>query len=158
MKDSQLIECKTLQGNTKMVPLEKFIFKPSGYAVVFNDHKVLLLKTKSTGKYWFPGGGTHLGERLEEGLKREVREETGIDVEIIRLLKFKELFFYYEPLDEAYHALSFFYLCKPLSITLAADDEVDQEDESEKPRWVELDTLRVTDMQTGAEDILTLTK
>ena len=106
-----LVECLTLHGNKKMIPREKLVFRPAAYAVIINKGKVLLLKTKSTGKYWFPGGGIDLGEKLEEGLRREVREETGIELVIKKFLSFQEIFFYYEPLDEAYQNFSFFYLC-----------------------------------------------
>jgi 8-oxo-dGTP pyrophosphatase MutT (NUDIX family) len=68
---------------------------------------VLLLNTRSTGKYQLPGGGVETGERIEDALRREVREETGIEVEVERFLGFKEDFFYYDPWDEAYHSLLF---------------------------------------------------
>jgi mutator protein MutT len=141
-----------------MIPKEKLVFRSSGYAVVVHEGKVLLCNTKSTGKYWFPGGGVVLGEKLEEAIKREVREETGIEIEIEKFLTFKEVFFYYEPLDEAYQNFLFFYLCKPISTTLLSDDLVDQQDESEKPRWVELKSLKKEEMQSGAEDIFELLK
>jgi hypothetical protein len=31
---------------------------------------------------------------------------------------------------------------------------VDQEDESEKPRWIDLRSIKKEEMQTGAEEIL----
>lgn len=102
------IECTTLFGKKKMIPVEKLVFRPGAYAVIINDGKILLLSSKNTGKYWFPGGGIELAETLEKGMKREVKEETGIEIEVVKFLHFKELFFYYDPFDEAYHNFLFF--------------------------------------------------
>ena len=151
-----LVECTTLHGDKKMIAKEKLVFRPAGYAVVIDGGKILLNNTKSTGKYWFPGGAVDLGEKLEDAIKREVREETGIEIEIEKFLLFKEMFFYYEPSDEAYQNFSFFYLCKPRTIELLADDKVDQEDESEKPRWIDLKSIKKEEIQTGAEEIFQL--
>jgi len=52
--------------------------------VVFNDaKKVLVLKTWMSGKneWVLPGGGLHRGEDLISGLLREVREETGMELQ-----------------------------------------------------------------------------
>ncbi|MFH1287001.1 MAG: NUDIX domain-containing protein [Candidatus Magasanikbacteria bacterium] len=151
-----LVECTTLHGDKKMIAKDKLVFRPAGYAIIINNGKVLLCNTKSTGKYWFPGGGVDLGEKLEDAIKREVREETGIEIEVEKFLKFQEVFFYYEPLDEAYQNLSFFYLCKAVTTKLLDDDKVDQEDESEKPRWIDLKSIKKEEMQTGSEEIFQL--
>ncbi|MFA6215316.1 MAG: NUDIX domain-containing protein [Patescibacteria group bacterium] len=150
------IECLTLEGGKKMIPKEKLIFRPAAYAVIIDDGKILLCSTKSTGKYWFPGGGVNLGETLVSAMEREVLEETGIKIEIEKFLAFREVFFYCEPLDEAYQNFSFFYLCRPKTKTLLADNEVDQTDESEKPRWVGLKSLKKEQLQPGVEEIIQL--
>ncbi len=64
---------------------------------------------RSTGKWFLPGGGSEVAERLEEALRREVREETGLEIDIERFVAFKEDFFYYDPTDFAFHGLMFFY-------------------------------------------------
>ncbi len=151
-----MIECTTLTGGKKLVPKEKLVFRPAAYGVILDGRKILLMKTKSTGKYWTPGGGIDLGESIHDALIREIKEETGVEIEIQKLLKFDESFFYYEPKDEAYHSYSFFYLCEAKTTKLLKDHEVDPNDESEKPRWVNLDTVKKEDMQTGAEGILSL--
>ncbi len=53
--------------------------------IVLNDGKVLLVrrgKQPGYGKWSIPGGMLELGETLEEGMKREIREECSIEVEL----------------------------------------------------------------------------
>lgn len=76
-----LIECVTHYGKTKQVPKDRLTFRPSVYGIVVNDGKVLLLDTVHTGTYSLPGGGIEIGETLEIALKREVWEETGIEID-----------------------------------------------------------------------------
>lgn len=53
-----------------------------------NDHgEVLLQKRSQTEEDWgFPGGILELGESYEEAAVREVKEETGLDVEVNSLI------------------------------------------------------------------------
>jgi 8-oxo-dGTP diphosphatase len=56
----------------------------SAGAVVLNDEgKILLIRGPCRG-WEQPGGQVELGESIEEAVKREVKEETGIDIEIIK--------------------------------------------------------------------------
>jgi 8-oxo-dGTP diphosphatase len=59
-----------------------------GYAVIVREGRVLLpLWIEPAVPMWtLPGGGIELHEDLEEGIVREVREETGYDVTLGRLL------------------------------------------------------------------------
>ncbi|HSD83403.1 MAG TPA: NUDIX domain-containing protein [Anaerolineae bacterium] len=147
-----LIECRTLFGQKKSIPAERVSFRPSAYGIIVQADKVLLVNMRSTGKLFLPGGGSEVHERLEEALHREVREETGLEIEIERFVGFKEDFFYYDPLDVAFHGLMFFYLCRPLTLQLAAADQID-DDEVEKPRWVPIDQLRLEDIHSHGEII-----
>lgn len=142
-----MVECRTLFGEIKLLPAERLTFRPSAYAIIHHDDKVLLLNMRSTGKLFPPGGGSEVGEQLEQALHREVREETGLEIEIERFVGFKEEFFYYDPLDFAFHGLMFFYLCKPLTWQLATDDEI-EDGEVERPRWVPIAQLRPADIQS----------
>ena len=55
--------------------------------VVLNDAGELLLVRHSYGgrKWFLPGGGHHGGESPAETLVREMREETGLEVQVTRL-------------------------------------------------------------------------
>ena len=135
------VECISIKGGKVTVPIEKLVFRPSVYGVVIHDGKILMIRNKSNGKLFFPGGGVNLSETLPDALKREVLEETGIEIEVDRFLHFKEQFFYWDPGDEAYHMFNFFYNCRPNTFKLLEDDKVDDE-EAEKPRWIDVDKIR----------------
>lgn len=56
-------------------------------AVVFDGAGRLLLHRRADNDHWaLPGGGMDPGESIAETCRREVREETGLEVEIVRLI------------------------------------------------------------------------
>ncbi len=53
-------------------------------AVLLDDkNRVALINAKNRGYYKLPGGGIDDGELIREGLRREVREEAGFEVDIL---------------------------------------------------------------------------
>jgi len=150
-----LVACTTLYGEKKNIPSEKLFFRPAAYAVIIDGGKILLMKARMTGKYWFPGGSVEVGEKLEDALRREVREEAGIEIKVEKFLTFREVFFYHDQRDEAYQNFSFFYICKAKTAGLIADDKVD-DDAVEKPRWVEIKSIKKDELQPGVKEILDL--
>ena len=56
-------------------------------AVIFNPQKdkVLLTRRSDDGSWCVPGGGMDPGESAEETCRREVLEETGLQVRVLRL-------------------------------------------------------------------------
>ena len=149
------IKCKNNYGEDVEISKDKFFFRPSAYGVIVGSGKLLLMTNKSDKKYWFPGGGIEVGEKLEEGLEREAMEETGLKIKVKRLLLSKENFVYYEPLDEASHCFLFFYECEAMTHNLLADDKVNDL-ESGKPRWYEIGNLRNGDFCDFNDDIYKL--
>jgi len=62
-----------------------------GALVVNPRGEVLIVRSSKWGdKFTVPGGHIELGERAEDAIKREVKEETGLDVESVSLLLVQE--------------------------------------------------------------------
>jgi ADP-ribose pyrophosphatase YjhB (NUDIX family) len=60
---------------------------PSVVAAVQDDQGRLLMIHRTDNDLWaLPGGGHDIGESITDTVVREVREETGIDVEVTRLV------------------------------------------------------------------------
>ena len=58
-----------------------------GALVVNEKGEVLIVRSHKWGdKYTVPGGHIELGERAEDAIRREVKEETGLDAEPVELL------------------------------------------------------------------------
>jgi len=153
----ETITCRNNFDELVDVPKSKFAFRPSAYGIIVHDGRVLLMRNKGNGKLWLPGGGVEVGEKIEAGLVREIKEETGLDVTIEKYLFMRENFFYYQPLDEAYHAFLFFYHCKSKSTDVLSDGEVDDL-ESEKPRWHSIKDIKAEEIADFSEDILAVIK
>ena len=80
-------------------------------AVIINNNEILLqLRNKAPEKgYWsIPGGKVEMFEKIEDAVKREVKEETGLDVEVIKELGICNHIIKTENL----HWISPSYLCK----------------------------------------------
>ena len=65
-----------------------------GGLIVNEEGKILLAKShKWFDKYTLPGGHVEIGETLQEAVKREVKEEVGLDVEVGEMLLTQEAIF-----------------------------------------------------------------
>jgi 8-oxo-dGTP diphosphatase len=65
--------------------------KPTASAIVVKDGKILLGKRRKDPfkGYWdVPGGFLELGEHPLDGVKRELKEETGLEIEVEEVLGF----------------------------------------------------------------------
>jgi len=119
-------------------------------AVIVNgDDQVLLTKRNIPpflGEWVMPGGKIDLGEPIQEALKREVREEVGLEVEVGRLI---DVFEHVTPGEDNYHFIIIYYQCTPFSCDIAHNH-----DEVAEARWVGRDELAQYKMPAGAQFIL----
>ena len=92
-----------------------------GALIVNSNGEILLVKSYKWGsKYTVPGGHIELGERSEVAVRREVKEEVGLEVEPVRILLVQEAIF---PADYIKHEHYIFldYLCRATSSTVKLD-------------------------------------
>lgn len=77
---------------------------------------------KWKNKYSIPGGHIELGESIEESLKREIKEETGLKIYNIRFMGFQDFIF-----DKAFYEKKHFifldFACKTNSKKVKLDSE-----------------------------------
>ncbi|WP_457742346.1 NUDIX domain-containing protein [Thermococcus sp.] len=88
--------------------------------ILYNNGVVLIKRKHEPFKdfYALPGGFVEYGETLEEALKREMKEETGLEVRILRLVGV-----YSKPdRDPRGHTISIAFLCLGEGELKAGDD------------------------------------
>jgi ADP-ribose pyrophosphatase YjhB (NUDIX family) len=75
--------------------------------------------------YWsLPGGVLETGETLDQGIRREVREETGLVIEPLEVVEIFERIMRDEEGRPEYHYVLIDYLCRPAGGSLVAADDV----------------------------------
>lgn len=99
-------------------------------AFIVKDGKVLIVREAAaydvgtnTGEYDVVGGRIEPGEHYEDALHREVREEVGLSVEIIKPFAVGEWFPNVK--GEQWHIIAIYFECRPTSeeITLGSDHD-----------------------------------
>lgn len=81
-------------------------------AIVIKDNKILVVKNHKETYFYSVGGRVNYNETCEEAVKREVKEELGIDMEIDRSVFFHEQFFGEKNCNEHFHEIAMYYLIK----------------------------------------------
>ena len=110
--------------------------EPTVGALISNQKdKVLLVKSdKWRNHYTVPGGHIELGETMEEALRREVKEETGLDIYDIQFALLQEFIF-----DEAFHKRRHFIFIDFVCKTDSDENKVVLNFESQAYLWVSLE-------------------
>ena len=132
---------------------------PAASAVVVDDEgRILLHRRRDNEKWALPGGVMELGESLSDCVRREVREETGLEVEVERIVGIysdpKHVFSYDD--GEVRQEFSICFACRRIS------GDLDVSDESYEVRYFAPDAvtelpmvdsirLRITDFLDGSQ-------
>lgn len=108
--------------------------------IILDGENILLIHTKRYDDYSFPGGGVDKGETLEDGVKREINEETGAqNIEIISEYGiYDEIKPIHKKDYDFINMVSYFFVCnihKELGKTSLEDYEVDNGMDA---RWINI--------------------
>ena len=115
-------------------------------ALIFNsDGKVLLLKShKWGGRYVNPCGHVKFMERLEDAVRREIREETGLEIKNIQFLRVLEFINPEQYHKKNLHFVGVQYVCE------AREGIVRINKEAEEYLWVYPSKAVKMDLEWGA--------
>ena len=139
------IVCHDVNGEEFEIEAEKLQFRPSVYGILIEDGKVLL--SKQWDGYDFPGGGINLDETVKEALKREFKEETGLEIEVKDVVHCSNAFFnprYSKKSKGQYwNCQLIYFLVKKTGgeISIKECDE-DEKDYMNLPEWIEIEKLK----------------
>jgi ADP-ribose pyrophosphatase YjhB (NUDIX family) len=89
------------------------------FAAIFNDQNQVLLCHRNDYDLWnLPGGGLESDESPWDGVVREVKEETGLDVKVTRLAGI-----YHKPQKQE---IVFQFICEIIGGEITLNDEADK--------------------------------
>ncbi len=91
-------------------------------AAIFRDGKILLVKEKMDGLWSMPGGWADVNEAPSAMVAREVREESGLDVRVDKLIGVFEANRDRDPV-QVYHAYKVVFLCEILGGEMRTSNE-----------------------------------
>ncbi|WP_017185110.1 NUDIX hydrolase [Alkalibacillus haloalkaliphilus] len=101
--------------------------------IVEDEHGNILLVKEHHGGWVFPGGQVEIGENLEDGVIREVKEESGIDVVVSRLVGVYSntgVHKWYDGVTDVPTKVMFDFVCEPIGGELTTSEETTDS------RWV----------------------
>jgi 8-oxo-dGTP diphosphatase len=116
-------------------------------ALIVSASRLLLVQITSPASektFWMPpGGGVQYGEKLTDALVREVKEETGLDVEPLKPRYVTEY------IRDPYHAVEFYYSCRITGggLKMGTDPELEADRQIIRNiQWTELSALSDTEL------------
>ena len=112
--------------------------------IALNDEGDVLLVKTYHGGWVFPGGQVEVGENLIDGLTREIKEESGIDVVVSQLIGVYSntgMHKWYDGVTDVPTKVMFDFVCKPVGGELGISEETTESG------WIAKD--KVLDMITS---------
>jgi 8-oxo-dGTP diphosphatase len=120
-------------------------------AVIIHRERVLLVRRATEplkGEWSVPGGMVELGEKLHQAVRREVLEETGLQVEPGEVLDVFDSIFQDQQGRTQYHYVVIDYLCHSMSEEAKAASDVSE------VRWVRADELAAMGLRDSIEQVV----
>lgn len=120
-------------------------------AVVLHGSRVLLVRRggqPATGKWSLPGGLVELGETTADAVRREIREECGIDIRVVDLAGVLDRVTRDAAGRVRYHYVLVDYLAYPESEAVVAGTD------AAECRWVEIERVGELDVTDGLMDMI----
>jgi 8-oxo-dGTP diphosphatase len=122
--------------------------------VVVHENRVLLVQRGTEplmGQWSIPGGLIDVGETLREAVIREVKEETGLEVEPIELIELLDRI-HRDHGRVRYHYVIADYLCRVTGGSLGAASDAAAVRWVERAEWHSHNTLRIDPITTRVID------
>jgi len=111
------------------------------YGIAIQDGKALI--SPQFDGYDWPGGTFKVGEDTVQTLKREFKEETGFEIEPVKLLDIETSLFHHYKYGTDHHAILVFYLVKIVGGELSDEGfDADEREYAKLAEWVSLNDLR----------------
>ena len=113
--------------------------------MIVQDGRVLLVqrgRDPMKGQWTLPGGVLEVGESLVEGVAREVREETGLEIEVLELVELLDRI-HREDGRVRFHYVIADYLCRLTGGELKAASDADEVCWVERAEWTNAGALNL---------------
>ena len=134
---SKKVICHGQYGKLYGINADKLTFRPSIYGILIKKNKILL--SKQWDGYDFPGGGAEINETIEEALKREFWEETGLKVKSIKIIHVGTSFYYSTERKKYWNCQLFYFLVKKTGGKLSKENFDDKEKEyADMAKWIDI--------------------